>query len=330
MRPTVYVGIPTRNRPHYLREALHSVLAQTYTQLRVLVTDNDSSPEHAAAVRDMVAALGDPRVAYVCNPVPDGERGQTLYNFSRCEEPLFMLVHDDDRLQPTLIERAVEVLEAQPGLAFFATGQHLIDELGVPLPEESARYHESLGRHNLPGGVIRNVLEVILTAGAFSMSGTVFRRDIMARVGFVDADGGGFPIDVITYLRIGEAGYDGYFAPEHLIDYRWHAGQSSVKHGDWPFTEWMIEKYVTQLEARRYRGRAERLRRTCLSLALCRLAIVRHVGGAQAAARALFRRAIVVSPATWQGWGYCAIGHVLPFMIARQWGARVKLKRDQT
>ncbi len=327
MTPTVYVGIPTRNRPEFVRDAILSVLAQSYTDLRVLVTDNDSEPAHARNVEAFVAGLEDPRISYVSNPVADGERGQTLYNFSRCEEPYFMLVHDDDRLRPSLIERAVEALEADPSLAFVATSQNLIDEMGEVLVEESARYNQWLGRHHLTDGRVADVLETVLHGGAFSMSGTVFRRTTMAKLGFVDPDGGGFPIDMITYLRIGEAGQHGYFINEPLADYRWHAGQSRVKHENWTFNEWMIEKYVAQLEARQYRGRAEQRRRTLLSMGLCRYGIVRHVANDTETARRLFRRAVSMSPLTWQSWAYCAVGHLMPFVIARQWGARVTLKQ---
>ena len=330
MTPVVYVGIPTRNRPEFVRDAILSVLAQTYTHLRVLVTDNDSDPAHASNVREFIAGLADTRISYVCNPVADGERGQTLYNFSRCEEPYFMLVHDDDRLRPSLVERAVEALEADTTLTFFATSQDLIDEQGKLLPEESARYNQWLGRHHLAEGRVADVLETVLHGGAFSMSGTVFRRSTMASLGFVDPDGGGFPIDMITYLRIGEAEQHGYFIHEPLAEYRLHAGQSRVKHKNWTFNEWMIEKYVAQLEARRYRGRAEQRRRTLLSMGLCRYGIVRYVANDTGTARSLFRRAVFISPSTWQSWAYCAIGHLLPFVIARRWSARVTLKPGAT
>ncbi|MCC6706871.1 MAG: glycosyltransferase [Gammaproteobacteria bacterium] len=328
MKPAVYVGIPTRNRPAFVRAAIRSVLAQTYPHLTVVVTDNDSTPEIAADVRQFVAELGDPRVTYVANPVEDGERGQTLYNFARCEAPYFMVLHDDDCLEPTLIERAVEIMEADTRLAFFSTAQNLIDADGVVREDDTAHYNEWLGRSRLANGVVDNVLEVTLQGGAFSMSGTVFRHSTMARVGFVDPHGGGFPIDMITYLRIGESGEPGYFLNERLVDYRWHAGQSRVKHQHWTFNQWMIEKYVAQLDARRYTGLAEDMRRRLLSIGLCRLGIVRGVANDGAAARALFRRAVRVSPRTWQSWIYCAIGHLLPFVIAPVWRARVTLRRE--
>lgn len=328
MTPAVYVGIPTRNRPAFVRTAIQSVLQQTYPHLKVVVSDNDSEPAIAADVRDYVASLGDPRITFVGQSFPDGERGQTLYNFARCDVPYFMVLHDDDRLHPTLVERAVAIMESDQRLAFFSTAQHLIDADGVVMQDDTASYNEWVGRGRLVSGVVDNVLEITLQGGAFSMSGTVFRHAAMARIGFVDPHGGGFPIDMITYMRIGESGAPGYYLDEHLVDYRWHAGQSRVKHQHWTFNQWMIEKYVAQLDARRYSGLAETLRRQLLSIGLCRLGIVRCVADDWASARALFRRAVMTSPRTWQSWVYCAIGHLLPFAIAPTWGARVTLQRE--
>jgi hypothetical protein len=300
-------------------------LAQTWTHLRILVTDNASDPEIATDVREFIEKLGDPRISYVLNPVPDGERGQTLYNFEQCDAPYFMLLHDDDQLHPTVVARAVEVMEADPALAFFATSQNLINDEGTLMHEDSATYNRWLGRDKLGTGRVDNVLVVSLRGGAFSMSGTMFRQQTMARVGFVDPEGGGFPIDMIPYLRIGEAGEPGYFANEPLSDYRMHAGQSRVKHANWTFNQWMIEKYTAQLETRQFTGEAERLRRYLLGLGLCRLAIVRHVGHQAGEARHLLRRAVRLSPSTWQCWAWCAVVHLLPFIIRPRWGHRVTL-----
>lgn len=56
--PLVSVVVPTFNRPVLLLETLRSILAQTYRELDVIVVDNHSSYDVAAAV----ASLGDPRV----------------------------------------------------------------------------------------------------------------------------------------------------------------------------------------------------------------------------------------------------------------------------
>ena len=49
--PKLTVGIPTFNRARWLRETIDSVLAQTYTDFRVIVSDNASDDDTPDVVR---------------------------------------------------------------------------------------------------------------------------------------------------------------------------------------------------------------------------------------------------------------------------------------
>src|SRR5262245_434781 len=74
--PRVFVGIPTFNRPDLVRDAIASVRAQSFSDYRVLVSDNCSSAEAAGAVRQYVAGLNDARFAFYQQSVNEGEYGQ--------------------------------------------------------------------------------------------------------------------------------------------------------------------------------------------------------------------------------------------------------------
>lgn len=50
--PLVSVVIPTYNRSHYLRQALRSVLAQSYSNFEVIVVDDGSADGTATVVGD--------------------------------------------------------------------------------------------------------------------------------------------------------------------------------------------------------------------------------------------------------------------------------------
>jgi glycosyltransferase involved in cell wall biosynthesis len=58
--PSIGVIIPTRNRPEYLRAAIHSVLAQTHLVQEILVSDNNSSKP----VKEFVQGLDIPCLRY--------------------------------------------------------------------------------------------------------------------------------------------------------------------------------------------------------------------------------------------------------------------------
>ncbi|MBB2990463.1 glycosyltransferase involved in cell wall biosynthesis [Mycolicibacterium iranicum] len=65
--PPVSVVLCTRDRPDQLADALQSLLSLDYPEFEIVVVDNASRTDATAQV---VAALGDPRVRRVCEPVP--------------------------------------------------------------------------------------------------------------------------------------------------------------------------------------------------------------------------------------------------------------------
>ncbi|MGN7189921.1 glycosyltransferase family 2 protein [Curtobacterium sp. MCBA15_004] len=69
----VSVVIGTRDRPEDVRRCVRSVLASAYDDLEVLVVDNAPS---STATRDVVAAVGDPRVRYVLEARPGVSRAR--------------------------------------------------------------------------------------------------------------------------------------------------------------------------------------------------------------------------------------------------------------
>ena len=113
--PRVTVLVPTYNRSTRLRRALDSVLAQTFTDFRVLISDNDS-PDDTQAVCEEYARR-DPRITYHRQP----ENITPVPNFNwlleRSDTEFTLMVADDDWLAHDYIERCLEVMDADPTLA---------------------------------------------------------------------------------------------------------------------------------------------------------------------------------------------------------------------
>src|SRR5690242_9782613 len=125
--PRVTVALPTYNRSALLREALDSVLAQTFTDFVVVVSDNASTDE----TPDVVASYGDPRIVYR----RQGRNIGWIANFnsalSGAETDYGIFLSDDDLLRPDLLARAVEVLDAHPGVGIFHSAFDIIDASGT-------------------------------------------------------------------------------------------------------------------------------------------------------------------------------------------------------
>jgi glycosyltransferase involved in cell wall biosynthesis len=126
---TVGVSIPFFSRLDYLRSALDSLVVQTDPDWTAIVID-DCSPELGAA--DVVASIGDPRIAYVRN-----ERNLGLaHNFNRCLlEPgtdIVAVLHADDQLEPDYLATIRRLHAQAPTAACVAPMATAIDAAGKP------------------------------------------------------------------------------------------------------------------------------------------------------------------------------------------------------
>ena len=132
----VSVIIPTYNRPDYLREAVESVLAQTYPSTEVLIIDDGSSDEGATTKSALKPYLSGnhqtPKVTYLYQKngglVSAVNRGLGLARGEYIQR-----LDDDDRLLPEKIARSVEVFQARPAVGLVATGYYHIDAMGKRL-----------------------------------------------------------------------------------------------------------------------------------------------------------------------------------------------------
>ena len=101
------VGIPTFNRAAWLRETIESVLAQTFTSFRLIVSDNASDDDTPEVVR----SFGDERIDYVRSERNVGPIGNLNRLIRLADTEFLVLLPDDDVLYPGHLGAAVEVLE---------------------------------------------------------------------------------------------------------------------------------------------------------------------------------------------------------------------------
>ncbi len=132
-RVLVDVGIPTRERPDFVRLAIDSVLAQELTSWRLVVSENGVG---GGATEAAVAPyLEDPRIRYVAT---GGELGGAE-NWTRLiqtgDAPYVALLHDDDLWDPTFLGRRVAFMEQNLSCAFVFSGNKEIDGAGAVVRE---------------------------------------------------------------------------------------------------------------------------------------------------------------------------------------------------
>lgn len=111
--PLVSICIPTYNRATMAGKAIESALAQTFTNIEVIVVDNDSDD----GIESVVKKFPDPRLRFYKNAKNLGMFG----NFNRCIElsdgKYIHILHSDDYIDPHFIEVCIGFLEEHPDVA---------------------------------------------------------------------------------------------------------------------------------------------------------------------------------------------------------------------
>jgi glycosyltransferase involved in cell wall biosynthesis len=212
--PRVTVFIPTYNRAKLLAYSIRGVLEQTFDDLRLVVSDNASEDE----TPEVVASFDDPRIEYVRQPRNLGLLGNHNWFLERVETDYALILADDDLVYPTLLERAVPVLDRRAGAGVVHAAFDVIDEEGeVLLPHVNWTYgleHDSV---ESPEEFVR---ESMRWSCRICASTAVMRTAALPPGGMVQQD---FPaIDFGLWLRTAGAGWEFAFLNETLGAYRVH------------------------------------------------------------------------------------------------------------
>ena len=110
--PRVTIGMPVYNGAKYIEQALDSILAQTYTDFELLISDNASTDATEEICRRYAAA--DARIHYSRNPKNLGAAANYNRVIHLARGRYFRHAAHDDLLAPTNIERCVDILDARP------------------------------------------------------------------------------------------------------------------------------------------------------------------------------------------------------------------------
>ena len=319
--PTVFVGIATWNRPKMVKDAINSVVSQSFTNFRCIVSDNASNPEHSQLVKQYVDGLDDPRVSFYQQPVNCGENGQCRWFLDQCKEKYFLFLHDDDLLEPELIEAALQILESNHQVDFFTSNQYLFDEPGHVLETVTREYNTGLMRDGLSDGIVDKPLERELLRGVFGLSGTVFRTESVRECGLEDASDT-YPFDFNVMLRQVERGKQPWWDNRKLVGYRWHEGQES-KQNNWEFNERHIRGYMKILEARNFSGQAGKIRNFLLAFSYRRYAYILLSKGQWRNGHRYLRRGVLLDPLNMPAWIYLGFASLLPFLVKPIWSKKI-------
>ncbi len=110
MAPDVSVVIPTKNRPQLIGRAVASALSQEGPSVEVVLVDDGSDPDAAAAIAEV--GRSDPRIRHVRNEESIGNPASRNRGFEEATGDLWCTLDDDDEFTPGRLRAQVEAVRA--------------------------------------------------------------------------------------------------------------------------------------------------------------------------------------------------------------------------
>ena len=214
--PRVSVLMPVYNGERYVREALDSILQQSFSGFEFIII-NDGSTDHSAKI---VQSYDDPRIRYFENEQNIGLTRSLNRGLSLARAPYVARMDADDVSLPQRLARQIDFLDTHPKVGVVGSAVQFIDERG-----KAYRMWRSLSAHE--------ALRWCLCLYDPIMHPTVMmRRDVVGQVGGYNPDmvtAEDYDLwrrssevthlsnlqDVLLYLRKHEASVTSNLLPEH-------------------------------------------------------------------------------------------------------------------
>ena len=114
----VTVLMPTYNVAPYVKEAIESVLRQTYRDFELLVVDDASTDDTLAVVR----SIDDPRIRIAAFPDNVGLAENLNRGLALIDTELVARMDGDDIAEPYWLEHEVAVLDRHPEIGICSSG----------------------------------------------------------------------------------------------------------------------------------------------------------------------------------------------------------------
>lgn len=147
IKPRVSIGLPVYNGDKYIEEAIKSILAQTYADFELIISDNNSTDRTCEICQEYSAK--DPRIHYHKNEQNIGAAPNFNRVFEMSVGEYFKWAAHDDILSSDFLMRCVEVLDRNPSSVLCYSKVRIIDEYGKSIEDhdphlniESPKPHE--------------------------------------------------------------------------------------------------------------------------------------------------------------------------------------------
>jgi glycosyltransferase involved in cell wall biosynthesis len=216
----VSICIPTYNSERYIRQCLDSIVAQTYKNVEVIISDNASTDDTLSIVSEFVNRNG---YKLNINSVNIGAGANFNKVLSLSNGEYVSIYHADDVYENTIVEESVRVLDNDETVGLVGTMGIVIDKEGNYLHD--LKLHEEVKKLN------KNIFDFDealwgATKNIFVTPSIMVRKKVYDELGTFEIHKYKSAVDYEMWLRIATK-YKVAIIDKKLINYRVHENQGS-------------------------------------------------------------------------------------------------------
>lgn len=204
--PKISVIMPAYNAEKYIKEAMDSILEQTWGDFEFIVL-NDCSKDRT---EEIILSYADERIVYVRNEKNLGVAATLNKGLGLAKGEYIARMDADDISMPDRFEKQVAYLDAHPEVAVLGGLVEIFDE------------NEKTTLRNYCAAPEQIKID-LLFASALAHPSVMMRREVISGLGGYDRDFEGLE-DYELWCRVAE-NHDIAICPELLLRYRIHSAQ---------------------------------------------------------------------------------------------------------
>jgi glycosyltransferase involved in cell wall biosynthesis len=171
--PRLSIGFPVYNGQNFMSEALDGLLAQTYDDFELIISDNASTDATQEIARSYAAQ--DRRIRYIRQPRNIGAAPNHDFVVRDARGELFKWAAHDDLFAPALLSRCVQELDSRPDVVLCHADMATVDQDGHTIAEYE------YGLRTASPHAPERFRSLLFTDGGDDFYG-VIRTDVMRRI----------------------------------------------------------------------------------------------------------------------------------------------------
>ena len=185
--PIVSIGIPCYNRPEGLEKALNNLINQSYTNLEIIISDNNSENPRVKEICENFQKK-DCRVKYYGQKINIGMFENFKFVLKMSSGKYFMWASDDDLFKSSFIEKCLFELEKNTNLSMCSSFGEIYDGNNKEITLDKQTDFDTVGLKKIDR--LKKILFYVQESHAafYCLHRTSIIKNIKLRK-FIDADG---------------------------------------------------------------------------------------------------------------------------------------------